>query len=352
MTSLVDIDNIIRQAKEMEMNQLENAKSEDVVQIKPPKKTFWQKLFGKEKDRFATSRKVIDSDDELRKITELRKQLGLDDLPLPTKPHALEIEKEDDPAVEVKEIESDVVDIPTKTELEELRTRLGLDKEMINTREIFDKLDQEANIDSHIQAEQYEKEQEEVTSEIIEEPEVVHKEEHPPLFNSEPEVLEESEPIESDWALQDNTIENDFPEQSAKTLEEENFIISEYDDNLEEATKLPEPIDEETAKILEHGVSEEELLSEVVEDQLEKTTKVLEDLEHGDIPKEDLLKHLDKGVNECKSLLEERRFLDAKYRYNELCQLFERIDLDDQEKTMWFGVLKKTYERILNAEKL
>jgi hypothetical protein len=344
MTSLVDVDNIIKQAKEIELNKLKKKQNLNSLESKS-KGNFWQRFFGKEKHNFATSpRKTTDSKEQLDKIINLRKQLGMDDLSLPTKPHILDEPKlDEDLNLKIEETESDFVDMPTKTGLDILRSKLGLDEEPIKTKQLYDQLEQEANENIDQQTTQYEHEQLAMEEEL--------KPIHESLFTSDPEVISESAP-EKTWVTEDATVGNDFLKQSSKMLEEENFVIPKFETNLEEVARMPKPIEDEATTILEKDIFEEELLSKSLDEQLERTTTVLEKLEHGDVPKEDLLKHLEHGVSSCMFLIGQNNFLDAKYRYNDLCQFFNKINLTDQDKTKWFGVLKKTYDKILSAEKL
>ena len=172
-------------------------------------------------------------------------------------------------------------------------------------------------------------------------------------FSSSP-ALGKEELMPSDWAEQDGSIEQEFPKESSQILEEENFIISEPEKNIIEDKALEkdlQPSQQEQSTTPQKPVAKEESISESLDTQLEKTTRLLEELKHGEVPLEDVLVHLEHGIEQCRQLLEQKRFLDAKYKYNELCKIFERTELEEPERTKWFGVLRKTYDRILEAEK-
>jgi len=470
MTSLVDVNNIIKQTNDIKEKELdkEEKKIESQRLIAPKKRSFWQRLFGKKNNQSSSlSGFSGNSEEELKKIIALRKELGMDDLPLPTKPHyeqktILPIEEksksssDEELSVFVKETEHEPVDIPSKDKLQNLRFKLGLDKDIINTKQLYDKLEEQSNKDLDEQSKQYDKEQSEIsetstdstleveksrkqeeqliTSEYEEPLEIEDKElfekkisltqdstnyleddysskqkdsastketfvgdlavenenenqnekeknafeelsesevkskllknkevKTKPLLSSNPEVFE-NEKADLQWSTKDETIDKEFPEESAKTLEEENFILSEnktiepFIEPKDLSKKTPEIVSEKEENIskkddLKKDDSKEKLQSEIVEEQLEKTSNILEELEHGEVPVEDLLHHLEIGVEQCNSMIKEKRFLDAKYKYNELYKVFKQTNLEDSERNKWFGVLRKTYDRIVEAER-
>lgn len=468
MNFLVDVDNIIKQTKEIEDKELNQKEHDSDSQklINPPKRNFWQRLFGKKRNRLdSLPRFPGDSDEELKKIIALRKQLGMDNLLPPTKPsfekenisptkEKQKITSDEKLSVFIEKTNSEPINIPSKDELQKLRLKLGLDKKVVNTKHLYDKLEEQSNKDLDKQLEQYNKEQSEIPEELAFEskiPSIEFQEQkkHEDLitskykepleiednklfekkldftqstdnieddisFKQENSILTEPVPIKKtviekedinlkksvkteinpenlvkplkqenkkteyllssnsdlfeekqldlQWPTKDQTIEKEFPEESAKILEDENFIISEpktTENFIEQDKNLNKKITQKSEKELtapKDGVSKkeipkEEVLFESVDKQLKKTTNILEELERGEVPVEDLVHHLEIGVKQCNSMIEEKLFLEAKCKYNELCKVFEQTILKDDERTKWFGVLKKTYERIIEAER-